>query len=250
MLHAIIVDDEINGLKSLELVCKELTEDITIVNATTNPLEAINLINTYRPDVVFMDISMPQLNGFEVIEKLKFRNFFLVFTTAHKHYALQALKQGATDYLLKPIDIRELRKTIDRIKQKMGEKHGLPDMFATLKRINEKHNFRIHLPTRNSLEYVYPSDIVYLKAESNYTMVYLINSESVEVTRSMRNFEDQLCTTNLNFLRVHNSYIINLDYVTRYLKDDGGFVVMNGKKTIPVSRQKKDELFKGINITG
>lgn len=243
-----LVDDEINGLKSLELVCKQLDKELEIVSKTTDPVEAITLINTYRPNIVFMDISMPELNGFEVLEKLRFREFFLVFTTAHKNYALQALKQGATDYLLKPIDVREVRKTIEKIKLRILEKTQMPDVYEILKHIGLKRSFRINLPTKTSLEYVFPSSIIYLKAESNYTLVYLTNGEHVEVIKSLGSFEELLCNNELHFIRVHNSYIINIDYITRYIKDDGGFVVMNGKKTIPVSRQKKAELLKSIDL--
>jgi len=248
ILHAILVDDEINGLKSLELLCDQFIDEVEIVSATTNPVEAISLINAYRPDMVFMDISMPQLNGFEVLEKLRFKNFFLVFTTAHKNYALQAIKQGATDYLLKPIDIRELKLTIHKIQQKIAEQKGVPDVLEILKNINEKHNLRINLPTKTSLEYVLPEDIVYIQAESNYTLVSLTNGENMEVTKSLRSFETLLCTTNSSFLRVHHSYIINLDYVTRYIKDNNGFAVLKGKRTIPISRQKKEQFLKCIDF--
>src|SRR5688572_9268997 len=118
MIHAVLIDDEINGLKGLELLLEGLERDVRIVGMTTDPYEAIHMINLYRPDIVFLDISMPQLDGFEVLERLYFKGFYLVFTTAHREFALRALKQGAVDYLLKPVDRTELYRAIDSIKHK------------------------------------------------------------------------------------------------------------------------------------
>jgi len=249
MLHAVIVDDEINGLRSLELLLGELNQEVKIVGATTNGLESIALINTYRPDIVFLDISMPHLDGFEVLERLEFQNFYLVFTTAHRQYALRALKQGATDYLLKPIDLRELIKTVERIKQKMNQGHAKPDIVELLRQITEVQNARILLPTKLGSEYVSPNNIIYIEADSNYAKVFLTNGQSVQVTNLLKDFEQQLCKKEFNFIRVHNSYIINVDYVSRYIKDDGGFAVLQGKKTIPISRQRKDDFLKLINFS-
>ena len=248
MIHSIIVDDEINGLKSLEYLLAELKEEVNLVGATTDAIEAIELINNYRPDVVFLDISMPQLNGFEVLERLKFKNFYLVFTTAHKEYALQALKQGATDYLLKPIDRKELYKTIQKVQQRMIENLVKPNIYEILKLIAQAQNTRVFLPTKQGTEYVTPADIIYIEADSNYTKVFLRNGQTIQVNTLLKDFEKQLCKAEFNFIRIHHSYIINVDYVTRYIKDDGGFAVLQGTKTIPVSRPRRDEFLKLINF--
>src|SRR6185312_14447141 len=170
MIHAVLIDDEINGLKSLELLVGTLKEEIKIVGVTTDPLVAIELINVYRPDIVFLDISMPQLDGFEVLERLEFKNFHLVFTTAHKKFAVRALKHGAIDYLLKPIDRKELISAVERVKQKMQEGKS-PDVYEILKQINETQNARVVLPTKTGNEYVMASSIVYMEADSNYALV-------------------------------------------------------------------------------
>ncbi|MEO6302262.1 MAG: LytTR family DNA-binding domain-containing protein [Bacteroidia bacterium] len=248
MIHAIIVDDEINGLRSLQILLEEFNDEIKIVNLTNNAFEAVDMINNFRPDVVFMDISMPQLNGFEVLERLEFKNFYLVFTTAHKKFALTAIKYGATDYILKPIDKKELANAIEKIKFKIKEQYKRPDVFEMLKLINEKHNFKVHLPTKKGVEYVIPSNIIYIEADSNYSIVSLTNGQNVQVTNALKDFELQLCKKEFNFIRVHHSYIINVDYVTRYIKDDGGLAVLKGVKTIPISRQKKDEFLNLINF--
>jgi len=248
MIHAVLIDDEINGLKSLELLIEELKHEVKIVGTTTDAVEAIELINSYRPDIVFLDISMPQLNGFEVLERLQFKTFHLVFTTAHRNFALRAIKQGATDYLLKPVDKKELFVAIERVKYKIAENQLRPDVSEMLKHINEVQNLRVLLPTKKSTEYVVPASILYIEANSNHALVHLTNGQNIEVTNNLKDFEQQLCKKEISFMRIHNSYIININYVTRYIKDDGGFVVLQGKKTIPVSRQKKDEFLKLINF--
>jgi two-component system LytT family response regulator len=245
MIHAIIVDDEINGLKSLELLIREFEPEVSIVETTTDPEEAISIINLYRPDIVFLDINMPKLNGFEMLDQLEYRDFYLVFTTAHKQYGLQALKQNATDYLLKPVDIRELRKAIEAVKHKMAENQQKPNIYQLLKDMYELQNVKVHLPTKTSTEFVSLADIIYVEADSKYALVGLTNGSIIEVTNGLKEYEQQLCRKELRFLRIHNSFIINLDYAVRLMKD-GSAVTMKGKKIIPVSRQKKDELLRTI----
>lgn len=249
MMHAILVDDEIDGLRSLELLLQGFEEDVKIVGSTSNVFEAVELINSYRPDVVFLDISMPELNGFELLEALRFRKFHLVFTTAHRNYGLRALKEGASDYLLKPIDRKELNVCLQKIKVRITQENvAPPDIYQILKVFNASNNTRVLLPTKASTEYVLPRDIVYIEANSRNAHVYLVNDQSVEVLCKLKDFEKQLCNGINGFLRIHNSYIVNIDYITRYIKDEGGFVVMRGKKAIPISKQKKEEFQKAINF--
>lgn len=248
MIHAVLIDDEINGLKSLELLLEGLKDRVKVVGTTTDALQGIEMINIYRPDIVFLDISMPNLDGFEVLERLTFKNFDLVFTTAYRKFALRALKLGAMDYLLKPVDRKELYATVNRIADKIVAGQTKPDIYGILKQFNETNKMRILIPSRKTTEYVNPSDIVYIEANSNTSLVSLTNDQIIEVTTNLKGFEQQLCSREIGFMRVHHSYIINIDYVTRYIKDDGGFATLRGKKTIPVSRPKKEEFLKAINF--
>lgn len=249
MLHAILVDDEEDGLRSLELLLDGFKEEVKIVGSSADVFEAIELINSYRPDIVFLDISMPELNGFELLDRLQFRNFHLVFTTAHRNYGLRALKEGASDYLLKPVDREELADCILKIRSRIKEEKATPpDIYEVLKTFQALNSTRILLPTRTSTEYVLPADIIYIEADSRYSHVYLSNEQSIQVLCNLKEFEKQICNPVSAFLRVHNSFIINTDYVTRYIKDDGGFAVMRGQKMIPVSKQKKEEFLKAINF--
>lgn len=248
ILHAVIIDDELNGLKSLELLLDGAKDRVKLVGATTDALQGIEMINLYRPDLVFLDISMPELDGFEVLDRLSFNKFYLVFTTAHQQHALKALKRGAVDYLLKPVDRRELYAAIERIKIRMNEGKELPDVYEALRQFSEAKKMRVLLHAKKSTEYVNPSDIVYIEANLNNCMVSLINGQTVDVTSNLKEFESQLCTVGNDFMRIHHSFIINLNYVTRYVKEEGGFVSMRGKKSIPVSRQKKEQFLKWIDF--
>jgi two-component system, LytTR family, response regulator len=249
MLRAIIIDDEYNGVRSLELLLQKFISDVKVVASTIQPLRGVELINNYRPDVVFMDINMPNLNGFQVLESLEFRNFYLVFTTAHREYGLQAIKQDAIDYLLKPIGTQDIKETIEKIKKKIGEKQKAPDVFHLLKELAVAQSPKIALPGKDKIEYIAISDIVYIEANSNSTNLLLDGeSELLATSRSLKEYEDILCKEDASFIRIHNSYIINVNFATKYLKEDGGYVVMKEKKTIPISKQKKDEFMKMINL--
>jgi two-component system, LytTR family, response regulator len=248
MLHAIIIDDETNGLKSLELLVSKYVPEVKVVATTMNAIEGVDLINNYRPDIVFLDIFMPGLNGFELLQKLEYRKFHLIFTTAHEEYALQAIKESATDYLLKPIDSEDVKKAVARVLKKDKEQKEMPDVLKILKDIEEKQNLKINIPVKSGIEYIPAKEVVYIEARSNSSYVTFLKKEPVLVPKALKEFEIQLCRDQLPFIRIQNSFIINLNHVTRYIREDGGYVVMMDKKSIPISRNKKDEFLKWINI--
>jgi two-component system LytT family response regulator len=248
MIHAVIIDDEMNGVKSLELLLTKFIPDVKVVATCTDARDGIEIINNYRPDVVFLDINMPALNGFDLIEKLTFREFHLVFSTAYQEYALRALKLNATDYLLKPIDIEELKATIERIRTNIEDKKRWPDMYATLKEMAEIRNMRIPLAAKGNITYVTADQVLYIEANSNQSVVTLAGGEQENVSSSLKDYEAQLCKPGQQFMRIHNSFIVNLHYVTRYIREDGGYVVMQGKKSIPISKHKKDEFLAYIDL--
>lgn len=247
MLHAIIIDDEENGLISLELLIKEFVPEVKVVATTTDAVKGVELINNFRPDIVFLDINMPSLNGFEVLDKIEFKKFHLVFTTAHEEYALKAIKQRAIDYLLKPVDEDDLNLAVEKVKNKIKENEKIPDAFTLLKEINETHTIKITVPTKNSIDLVPHDEIMYIEASLNNSIVTIANNTQINAYRSLKEYEVILCQEGADFLRIHNSFIINIKYVTKYLKEDGGYVMIN-KKSIPVSKQKKEEFLKRINL--
>lgn len=248
MLRAVIIDDEINGVLSLELLVKKFTPQVRVVASTTRSQEGLNLINDYKPEIVFLDINMPVLNGFELLERLEYRNFYLIFTTAHREYALKALKQNATDYLLKPIGKEYIKEAVERIEKKIREKKQAPDIQRLLHDVIQLRTLKIPLPSKTSIEFVAPADVIYIEADAGLSKVMLTSLQTIHVIKSLKEYELILCKHENSFIRIHNSFIINLNYVSRYMKENGGSVTMQDKKNIPVSRQKKEQFLKIINM--
>jgi two-component system LytT family response regulator len=248
MLHAVLIDDESNGLKSLELLIKKFATDVKIVASTTDPKKGIDLINNYRPDIVFLDINMPNMNGFELLDKLSHRHFHLIFTTAHIEYALKAIKQRAIDYLLKPIGEEDLRKAVDKVNKKIAENQRPQDVAELLSALQDNKSIKVTIPAKDGIELVMPNEIIYIEASSNNCIVKLNEREQVLVTKGLKEYEEQLCNKELPFIRIHNSFIINVNYATKYLREEGGMVVMKDKKNIPISKNKKDEFLRLINF--
>jgi len=246
MLRAIIIDDEKKGINSLRLLLEKYADGVKLVAETTDPVEGITLIEDYRPEIVFLDIRMPNLSGFELLERLTYRDFSLIFTTAHQEFAIKAIKNEALDYLLKPIDHLDLLNAIERARKKRAS-GGMDDYKKLLEQIGPTRSQKISLPGREKVEYVNISDIVRLESDSNYTSVYTLKSEKILVSKTIGDFEDQLCTDEHQFMRVHQSHIINLRYVKKFLKEEGEIVLVNDHQT-PLSKNKKEGFMKWLGV--
>lgn len=247
-MHAVIIDDEVSGVKSLELLLKKFSADVSVIASATDPAEGVGLINRLRPDIVFLDIQMPDINGFELLKKLTYTGFSLVFITAHQEHALRALKINAFDYLLKPIDWDDLGNTIDRIKKQQQATPNVPEIFALVNEVLGTKQVKVLIPTKDMVEYVLPGHILYLEAHSNQCAVHLHDGKLLLANKTLKQFETQLCGNRLPFFRLQNSFIINLDFVVRYSKEEGGHVTMKDRKSIPVSKAKKEELLRLLNL--
>ena len=249
-LRAIIVDDEFTGINSLHILLERHCPEVKSVAETKSASTAIELIENYLPDIVFLDINMPEMNGFELLDKLKWKNFNLIFSTAHQEYALRALKANAIDYLLKPIDPEELKSAIRRVvhkklhAQNFNNDESYLNLITSLKN-NLHHKITIH--SKNGVQALEYSEIVSLEAKSNYTQVNLIDSNFLLSSKTLKEFEEQLCTEGSNFMRVHNSFIINLTKVSRYLKFAECIVMADAQK-VPVSKSRKDHFYTWLNI--
>jgi two-component system LytT family response regulator len=246
MLRAIIIDDEKKGISSLKLLLEKYVKDVKVVAETTDPLQGLELIENYRPEIVFLDIQMPQLNGFELLERLSFRNFNLIFTTAHEEFAIKAIKNNALDYLLKPIDHLDLQTAVERAKKKRDTQQW-DDYMKLIEQMNSARSNKISLPGREKVEYVNVSDIIRLESDSNYTFVYTLKTEKILVSKTIGDFEDQLCNNDHNFMRVHQSHIINLKFVKKFLKDEAEIILVNDHQT-PLSKNKKDAFMKWLDV--
>jgi two-component system LytT family response regulator len=247
-LRAIIIDDERRGISTLKQLVEKYVANVQIIEEFMDAAEAIPVIEQQKPEILFLDIDMPQMNGFEMLDKLSWKDFSLVFTTAHVEYGLKALKNNAIDYLLKPIDYKQLQNTIDRIRQKRNEnlftvRFSYEELIHSLKR--PKQRLLVH--SVSGAEYIDLEDIVGLESRSNYTCIILGKGSQLLTRKTLKEFETQLGFMSTNFMRVHHSFIINLEKVERYLKASDE-IVLSGEVLVPLSKARRDAFFSWMNI--
>lgn len=249
VLRAIIVDDEQKGIDTLKILIELFIQDVKVVAESTAAGASIELIENYKPEIVFLDINMPEMSGFDLLEKLQWRDFNLVFTTAHQEYALRALKNNAIDYLLKPIDHEDLKLTVERIQTKLTQdltETARFNYYELLENRHQKQKQRILINSRTGVEYIDINDIVFLESQSNYTKIALKNNREILSSKTLKEFETQLCTEH-SFMRIHHSFIINLKRVSRYLKTEE-LVVMDDEQKIPLAKSRKDDFYIWLEI--
>ena len=241
MIKAIIVDDESTAIKSLQWEIENFCEGIEVTDTFTNPIDAISAINYIKPDCVFLDIEMPEMDGFQLLEKLNFRNFDLIITTAYDSYALKAFKESAIDYLLKPVDTDDLIKSVAKIRvNKEGDSLGkeLSNIISSFKR--EKSFTKVALPLSGRTIYVDIDEILYCKSDGNYTEVFFTNQEKVLLSKKIKDVE--LLLNSSFFFRTHNSYLVNTTHIREFVKTDGQYIILDDGSNLPVSRAKKRNL--------
>lgn len=246
MLTAIIIDDELKGRIALNQKLKDYCPEVQIVGEAGSGAEGIILIEKQTPDIVFLDIEMPRMDGFNMLLQLPQKNFQLIFTTAYDQYAIKAIKFAAFDYLLKPIDIEELKIAISRINRlRFSETEKKLDVLN--QNMIDKNTFnKIAISTQNSLLLFEVSDIMYLNATRNYTTIYFKDHPKLIASKTLKDFEDLLPSG--IFFRIHHSYIININYIKKYLKGEGGQVELQDGTLLDVSRRKKEEFLKLIRL--
>lgn len=246
MIRAVIVDDEEKGRLTLKNVIEKNCPNIQILDLCDSVLAATESIEKHNPDLVFLDIEMPFQNGFSLFEKFKNPTFDVVFITAYDHYAIKAIKYSAMDYLLKPVDADELKAAVAKIKQKKTSLQ-LPDFELLLSNLKLKGNSaKIAVPTFEGLQMINSTDIIKCTANESYTEIVLTSGKKIMVSRILKEYEDLL--SDFNFFRVHNSCLINLAHVAKYIKGDGGYVVMIDGESVEVSRRKKNELLNKLAL--
>ena len=246
MLQILLVDDEIDALEALEWKLKNYIEDVEITTCNS-PIKAIDIINNEKPDVVFLDIQMPEMDGFTMIEKLDNRDFNLIFTTAHDEFALKAIKVSAIDYLLKPVDKDELQEAINKIQtSKKGEGDLLENKLQLLLQNLNESSDKVNISADGKVYLIDRDDVIMLKSDKSYTTIYLKSEQQILVSKTLKEVEKKFNTP--QFFRVHNSYLINLNHVKEYLKGLGGELIMTNGLTASISRNRKAELFKKLYL--
>lgn len=229
MLRAIIIDDEPAGIRSLQLMIEKHISNVKIVASAAAARDGITLIENYKPEIVFLDINMPGLNGFEMLDELVFRDFQLVFTTAHHEFAIQAIKHHAFDYLLKPVDLAELQSCISRIEAEASKtENQQPAIFSNL----------IGISVKDGIIFIRQSEIIRLEASGSYTVFYLDHKVKHLASKPMKEYEPQLNPQ--QFFRCHNSHIVNLNKVVKFSSSNGFFAQMTDGSEADIARKNKD----------
>lgn len=236
-----IVDDEVHCIESLVINLNKLFPEIDISYKTNSPKDALHKLPQIKPDLLFLDVEMPGMNGFELLEQLSDQSFGIIFTTAYNQYALKALKAKAIDYLLKPVDEQELKEAVQRWKttkelKKDTSSKMVDELLDYLKQEGILKS-KIAVSVSDGIEFVAVHDIMYCNSQGNYTCMYLSDGSKTLLSKSLKEIEKTLAQ--YFFLRVHQSYLINPDYMKKYFRGDGGYVIMKDEKSIPVSKPNK-----------
>ena len=241
MLKAVIIDDEPDCVRLLALQLKMYCPTVQVSAACTDSDEGLARITELMPDIVFLDIEMPLMNGFELLEKLGDIRFSLIFVTAYDQFAVKAFRFSALDYLLKPISGKDLTVAVSKaearswptgqqvhlLKQQLqGDKKTLPDKFA--------------LPFQNGVSFVEIQKIIYCESENNYTHFHLIDGQRHTVAKTLGDISEVL--EDGNFLRVHRRYLVSLDHIKKYVRGEGNYLVLSNDQNIPVARNQKEKL--------
>jgi two-component system LytT family response regulator len=237
-LNAIIVEDEENSREILRNYLKKYCPNVNILGEASNVEEAFVLIRNNDLDLVFLDVEMPYGNAFDLLDKVGDIDFETIFVTAYNHYAVDALNAHASYYLMKPISIDELIKAVDYVAEIRTKEDALQDQVLIPK--TNMVSGKITIPQQDGFEVINTSDILYCKADDNYTEIYLNTNKKKLVSKTLKYFEDALNDT--NFARVHKSYLVNVNEIVKYVKGKGGSVVLSNGKQVMVSASRKSEL--------
>lgn len=247
-MKVIIIDDEKRARRILSTIIKEECPEVKTILEAENLKDGVSIIKTEKPDIVFLDIEMPNHSGLQILDFFKNEpiHFQIIFTTAYGHYAIEAFKLSAVDYLLKPIDIEEIKTAISKAAYNMEEN------FIKEKLINLERSFeqlalnKIALEVPKGIRFISHEDILFFEADGAYTKVYLQNGKTELICKTLKHFAEQLVNKPL-FYKPHRSFLINLKYMTEITKKDGLQVIMSNNKSVPIARERKEDFMEIIN---
>ena len=248
MIKAILIDDEAHCLDTLNMLLNDYCPEVKVMDRYSSSKKALEAIEKIKPELVFLDIEMPVMNGFELLEQFERIPFSVIFTTSYDQYAIKAIRISALDYLLKPIDPVELVAAIHKVQSQKA--HPTSEQFLLLMdRIQHKETgfSKIAVPTAEGYELIPVDQVVRCEANDNYTHLYLKNKTRLIACRTLKEMEEQLIDFNY-FVRVHHSYLVNLNEVNKYIRGDGGYLVLTDGTNVNVSRGRKDALMKFLDL--
>ncbi len=245
MIKAVIIDDESDAVEFIASIIEEYCKDVELLGSANSAREGADLIREKQPELVFLDVEMPHGTGFDLLESFPEKNFDVIFITAYNHYAIQAIKYSAVDYILKPINIEELVQAVEKVNEnRFVPKDRELNYDALLQNLKTGTPSKLAIPTSEGMEFLNTRDIIRIEADRSYSWFYLKDGKKILVSRNLKEYQELL--DERYFFRAHNSHLINLDYVKKYVRQYGGSIVMEDGSSVPISRTKKDIFMKKI----
>ncbi len=242
-MNTIIIDDELNNIENLELLLKKHCPQLTVVATAQNARDGERIILEKTPDLVFLDIQMPEKNGFDLLKSLSEYAFEVIFVTAYDQYGIQAIKFSAIDYLLKPVNIEELKQAVAKAFTKNKQKNHnaqLDNLIQFLQKKQHKEFHRIALQSTKETRFIEPNNIIRCESSNNYTTFFLANQEKIMTSKPIFEYEEML--EDYGFIRCHQSHLVNKTFIRSWVKEEGGYLMLEDNSIIPISRNKRDIL--------
>ncbi|WP_029279855.1 LytR/AlgR family response regulator transcription factor [Pedobacter borealis] len=248
MIRAVIIDDEKNNIENMVSLLQKYELPVTIVGSATNADDAISTIVATNPDLLFLDIQMPEKNGFDVLKALPHYQFEVIFVTAFDQYGIQAVKFSAIDYLLKPVNPEELKASITKVETKLNQRKQnfqLENLMELIKNKDAKKDHKLALASTKEIRFVHTDEIIRCESSNAYTQFYLTDGKNIMVSKPIFEYEEML--SNYDFIRCHQSHLVNSKFIKSLVKEDSGYLLLNDDTRIPISRGKKENVLKALN---
>jgi two-component system LytT family response regulator len=238
-LNTVIIDDEEDAVSFIRSIIKEYCTGLEVTGHAFDAMQGISLIREKNPDLVLLDVEMPHGSGFDLLAQFPQKDFDVIFITAFNHYAIKAIKFSAVDYILKPININEFIDAIEKVTEKRRlPGHSVRNYETLLENLSMTSPTRLAIPTSEGMEYLNTRDIIRIEADRSYSWFFLTGKRKILVSKNLKEYQDLL--NDRNFFRSHNSHLINLEHVKRYIRSDGGAIEMTDGSNVPISRTKRD----------
>lgn len=246
MIDVVLVDDEKDSTETLDILLKANFPDIRVIGKFNDPLCALDFLQKNHFDLLFLDIEMPSMNGFDLVREIQKDDFEVVFITAYGQFAIKAFRYSAFDYLLKPVEVEDLVACLTKYAEKKVQVKARLEYLQKMVKQTGIAIEKIAVPTSQGFEFIEIKDIIRCESDGNYTRLFFTTQPSMLVSRTLKDFDDLL--EEMNFIRVHQSHLINLKYIKKYVRSEGGYIEMQDGTQITVSRSRKDELMNKLNF--
>ncbi len=239
MIRVVIIDDEPDAVKFIQGIISEYCPNLEVAGTANSARDGITVINQARPDLVFLDVQMPHGSGFDLLASFPEKTFDVIFITAYNHYAIQAIKFSAVDYILKPVNISEFIEAVSKVEQKRSSlEYRNLNFNSLLENLKAPLPSKLAIPTSDGIEYLNTAEIIRIEADRSYSWFYLTEKRKYLVSRNLKEYQELL--QDLNFFRPHNSHLINMIFVKKFIRQEGGYIEMTDGSNVPISRGKKD----------